>query len=298
MRGVSTPTAGRRRCSCLGRHSGRSTESRQGQVGRPGTKPPPGCAMSTPCQRIRGQLPCAGDGFDAVGGAKLVQEVADVLFDGVEGNHQIGGDGLVLPARGEHPKHLQCHANGVHAQRYWDGTFVPRPPRKIPPRRHVWLTPGTPGLPSVKRTETRTDRRTRMATLKTGSLETGASTRDQLAKRPDVTRLATPIDKAIAYGCNAPNPHNSQAWKLRNTSDLQTVPDVDKARLLPVTDLPARQIHIGCGRSIETLPAGASTMGFGTAVESSPKGTYGLIGGRQEAGRPHHAHVSGRNPAR
>ena len=102
------------------------------------------------------------------------------------------------------------------------------------------------------------------------------STRDQLAKRPDVARLATPIDKAIAYGCNAPNPHNTQAWKLRHTSDLQTVLYVDKARLLPVTDPPARQIHIGCGCFIETLSAGASTMGFGTAVESFPEGTYGL----------------------
>jgi hypothetical protein len=91
-----------------------------------------------------------------------------------------------------------------------------------------------------------------------------------------VTRLATPIDKAIAYGCNAPNPHNTQAWKLRNTSDLQTVLYVDKARLLPVTDPPARQIHIGCGCFIETLSVGASTMGFETAVESFPEGTYGL----------------------
>ena len=102
------------------------------------------------------------------------------------------------------------------------------------------------------------------------------STRDQSAKRPDVTRLATPIDKAIAYGCNAPNPHNNQAWKLRNTSDLETVLYVDKARLLPVTDPPARQIHIGCGCFIETLSVGASTMGFETAVESFPEGTYGL----------------------
>jgi hypothetical protein len=102
------------------------------------------------------------------------------------------------------------------------------------------------------------------------------STRDQLAKRPDVTRLATPIDKAIAYGCNAPNPHNTQAWKLRNISALQTVLYVDKARLLPVTDPPARQIHIGCGCFIETLSAGASTMGFETAVETFPEGTYGL----------------------
>jgi hypothetical protein len=102
------------------------------------------------------------------------------------------------------------------------------------------------------------------------------STPHQSAKRPDVTRLATPIDKAIAYGCNAPNPHNNQAWKLRNTSDLQTVLYVDKARLLPVTDPPARQIHIGCGCFIETLSVGASTMGFETAVESFPEGTYGL----------------------
>jgi hypothetical protein len=102
------------------------------------------------------------------------------------------------------------------------------------------------------------------------------SSRDQSAKRPDVTRLATPIDKAIAYGCNAPNPHNTQAWKLRNASDLQTVLYVDKARLLPATDPPARQIHIGCGCFIETLSVGASTMGFETAVESFPEGTYGL----------------------
>jgi hypothetical protein len=63
---------------------------------------------------------------------------------------------------------------------------------------------------------------------------------------------------------------------LRNTSDLQTVLYVDKARLLPVTDPPARQIHIGCGCFIETLSAGASTMGFETAVETFPEGTYGL----------------------
>jgi hypothetical protein len=112
------------------------------------------------------------------------------------------------------------------------------------------------------------------------------STRDQLAKRPDVTQLTTPIDKAIAYGCNAPNPHNTQAWKLRHTSALQTVLYVDKARLLPVTDPPARQIHIGCGCFIETLSAGASTMGFDTAVETFPEGTYGLseVGKKPVAG--------------
>jgi hypothetical protein len=107
------------------------------------------------------------------------------------------------------------------------------------------------------------------------------STRDQSAKRPDVTRLATPIDKAIAYGCNAPNPHNNQAWKLRNTSDLQTVLYVDEARVLPATDPLTRQIHVGCGCFIETLSVGATSMGFGTTVESFPEGMYG----RDEVGK-------------
>jgi hypothetical protein len=98
----------------------------------------------------------------------------------------------------------------------------------------------------------------------------------RLNKRPSVDLLAKPIDKAIAYGCNAPNPHNTQAWKLRNTSELQTVLYVDESRLLPVTDPPARQIHIGCGCFIETLSIGATTMGFGTTVEYFPEGAYGL----------------------
>jgi hypothetical protein len=97
-----------------------------------------------------------------------------------------------------------------------------------------------------------------------------------LNKRPRVEHLATPIDKAIAFGCNAPNPHNSEAWKLRNSSDLQTVFYVDEARVLPATDPLTRQIHVGCGCFIETLSVGATSMGFGTTVESFPEGPYGL----------------------
>ena len=95
-------------------------------------------------------------------------------------------------------------------------------------------------------------------------------------KRPGVDLLATPIDKAIAFGCNAPNPHNTQAWKFSAASKLETLFYVDEERLLPVTDPSARQIHIGCGCFIETLSVGATTMGFGTTVERFPEGTYGL----------------------
>lgn len=104
---------------------------------------------------------------------------------------------------------------------------------------------------------------------------------ERLNKRPRVEHLATPIDKAIALGCNAPNPHNSQAWKLRNTSDLQTVLYVDEARVLPATDPLTRQIHVGCGCFIEVLSVGATSVGFGTTVESFPEGTYG----RDEVGQ-------------
>src|SRR5262249_25655827 len=100
--------------------------------------------------------------------------------------------------------------------------------------------------------------------------------------------LATPIDKAIALGCNAPNPHNTQAWKFRNTSELETVFYVDEERLLPAADPPARQIHIGCGCFIETLSLGATTMGFGTTVEGLPEGAYGL----DEIGRKPVARIS------
>ena len=104
---------------------------------------------------------------------------------------------------------------------------------------------------------------------------------ERLNKRPRVEQLATPIDKAIAFGSNAPNPHNTQAWKLRNTSDLQTVLYVDEARVLPATDPLTRQIHVGCGCFIETLSVGATLMGFETTVESFPEGMYG----RDEVGK-------------
>jgi hypothetical protein len=75
---------------------------------------------------------------------------------------------------------------------------------------------------------------------------------------------------------------------LANTSALQTVLYVDESRLLPVTDPPARQIHVGCGCFIETLSIGATTMGFGTAVENFPEGTYGL----NEVGKKPVAHIT------
>jgi hypothetical protein len=96
----------------------------------------------------------------------------------------------------------------------------------------------------------------------------------RLLKRPPINASEAPISRAIADGVNAPNPHNSQAWKFKNISDLETLLYVDERRLLPMTDPPARQIHIGCGCFIEALAVGATGIGYATSVDYLPEGSY------------------------
>ncbi|MGH2989197.1 MAG: Acg family FMN-binding oxidoreductase [Solirubrobacterales bacterium] len=94
-------------------------------------------------------------------------------------------------------------------------------------------------------------------------------------------RAQTPIFRAIAYGIHAPNPHNTQAWKFELVSDTEALLYIDERRLLPATDPPARQIHIGAGCCIETLAVGMSESGDETDVEYLPRGAHGL----EEVGR-------------
>jgi hypothetical protein len=56
-----------------------------------------------------------------------------------------------------------------------------------------------------------------------------------------------PILKAISTGITAPNPHNVQPWKVKIINPTEMLLFVDEKRLLPVTDPPTRQIHIGQG---------------------------------------------------
>jgi Nitroreductase family len=87
---------------------------------------------------------------------------------------------------------------------------------------------------------------------------------------------ATPWLQAIAYGILAPNPHNTQAWRFQPLSDSEALLFIDERRLLPATDPPARQVHVGAGCCIETLAVGMSVHGFGTEVEYLPLGAHGL----------------------
>ena len=86
----------------------------------------------------------------------------------------------------------------------------------------------------------------------------------------------TPIVHAIAYGIHAPNPHNTQAWKVELLSDLEALLFIDERRLLPATDPQARQIHIGAGCFIETLAVGMSVHGYETEVAYLPLGSHGF----------------------
>jgi hypothetical protein len=94
-------------------------------------------------------------------------------------------------------------------------------------------------------------------------------------------RAVAPILQAIAYGSHAPNPHNTQAWKVELLSDLEALLFIDERRLLPATDPLARQIHIGGGCFIETLAIGMSARGYETLVEYLPLGPHGF----EEIGR-------------
>jgi hypothetical protein len=91
----------------------------------------------------------------------------------------------------------------------------------------------------------------------------------------------SPILQGITYGIQAPNPHNTQAWKFELISDTKALLYIDERRLLSATDPPARQIQIGAGCFIEVLAVGMSGHGFETDVEYLPNGAYGL----EEIGR-------------
>jgi hypothetical protein len=95
-------------------------------------------------------------------------------------------------------------------------------------------------------------------------------------KRPNPQSFSQPILKAISFGVNAPNPHNTQAWKMKIVSDEEMLLFIDENRLLPATDPPARQIHIGSGCFMAMLSIGMSSIGFNTEIELLPEGEYGF----------------------
>lgn len=83
-----------------------------------------------------------------------------------------------------------------------------------------------------------------------------------------------PIAKAARIAIHAPNPHNSQAWKFRFVAPDEMLLYVDEARLLPDTDPPARQVHMGQGTFLELLRMAAAADGFFADTRLFPEGNY------------------------
>ncbi len=86
--------------------------------------------------------------------------------------------------------------------------------------------------------------------------------------------MSDPILKAINVGITAPNPHNTQAWKFKILSSTEMLLFVDEKRILPITDPPARQIHIGQGTFLELLKIGAKQIGYDVDIKILPDGEY------------------------
>jgi len=86
--------------------------------------------------------------------------------------------------------------------------------------------------------------------------------------------LSPVLFKAISYGIKAPNPHNTQAWKIKILDAGSFLLYVDETRLLPASDPPARQIHLGQGTFIEMLSVGMTGEGYETLVDYFPEGEY------------------------
>ncbi len=95
-------------------------------------------------------------------------------------------------------------------------------------------------------------------------------TENGATKRIHPDTFEQPVLKGIAYGLNAPNPHNTQAWKFKVLSDTELLFYADETRLLKATDPTTRQIHIGCGCFLECCKIGMTLDGFITRFELFP----------------------------
>ncbi len=80
--------------------------------------------------------------------------------------------------------------------------------------------------------------------------------------------------KLISYAMLAPNSHNTQPWLVKITGHNQFELFVDRNRLLPQTDPPARQIHISQGTFLEALKIAGAEFGYKTQIDYFPEGNY------------------------
>lgn len=79
----------------------------------------------------------------------------------------------------------------------------------------------------------------------------------------------------LSYAILAANPHNSQPWLVELRGELGFDLYVDLERLLPGSDPPFRQTHIGQGTFLENADLAARELGYRSEIEYFPDGMYG-----------------------
>jgi len=79
----------------------------------------------------------------------------------------------------------------------------------------------------------------------------------------------------LSYAILAPNPQNKQPWVVDLSGPKSFDLYVDQTRLLPKTDPPFRQTHIGQGTFLENADLAARKHGFRMDVRYFPQGIYG-----------------------
>lgn len=84
--------------------------------------------------------------------------------------------------------------------------------------------------------------------------------------------LDHPILVALMAGISAPNPHNTQAWKFKISSETEALLYVDEKRILPQTDPSTRQIHMGQGCLLELVAVAAGSTGHEAKIQLFPEG--------------------------
>jgi hypothetical protein len=79
----------------------------------------------------------------------------------------------------------------------------------------------------------------------------------------------------LSYAILAANPHNSQPWLVELRGELGFDLRVDPERLLPDSDPPFRQTHIGQGTFLENADLAARELGYRAEIDYFPEGMYG-----------------------
>jgi hypothetical protein len=84
------------------------------------------------------------------------------------------------------------------------------------------------------------------------------------------------IERVVAAGILAANPHNTQAWRIRAADDVVEVLS-DTSRLMPHNDASGREHYAGLGSAAEQMAVAAAALGLAPRVVVFPDGEAGPV---------------------